>query len=44
MVRRKPFRKCVLKEMSSGATRKEATAKCNKIKKDGRKDKIKNTN
>lgn len=41
MARRKKFRKCVLKEMSSGATRSEATAKCNRIiKKNGRKENI----
>ena len=30
MARRKPFRKCVLKEMGDGLTRKEATVKCEK--------------
>jgi len=30
MVRRKKFRKCVLKEMSYGSTRKNATLKCRK--------------
>ena len=30
MARRKPFRRCVLREMSSGATRKDATMKCRK--------------
>jgi len=30
MARRKPFRKCVLKEMNDGLTKKEATSKCQK--------------
>ena len=30
MVRRKKFRKCVLKEMGYGSTRKNATMKCRK--------------
>lgn len=38
MARRKPFRKCVLKEMKDGLTKKEATVKCNKqIKKESKK-------
>ena len=33
MVRRKKFRKCVLKEMSAGSTRKDATLSCKKTTK-----------
>ena len=32
-MRRKKFRKCVLKEMSAGSTRKDATLKCRKTTK-----------
>jgi hypothetical protein len=40
MVRRKPFRKCVIKEMDLGLTRKEATMKCKrKFKKPKRDEK-----
>lgn len=31
-MRRKKFRKCVLREMSNGETRKNATMKCRKVK------------
>jgi hypothetical protein len=30
MPRRKPFKKCILKEMKSGLTRKDAIKKCEK--------------
>jgi len=44
MARRKPFRKCVLREMARGSTKKDATFKCKKNeKKDSRKT-IKNEN
>ena len=32
MPRRKPLRKCILKHMEEGLTRKEATNKCKKVK------------
>jgi len=35
MTRRKPFKKCVLKEMKSGLSKKEATTKCKLVKKNG---------
>ena len=34
-MRRKPFKKCVDKEMRSGLTKKEATTKCKLVKKNG---------
>ena len=41
MARRKPFKKCVMKEMESGLSKKEATAKCNRVfKKNGNKKRI----
>lgn len=30
MARRKPFKKCVIKEMKSGLSKKEAKIKCNR--------------
>ena len=41
MARRKPFRKCVDKEMRSGLTKKQATSKCKiNFKKNGNKKRI----
>ncbi len=41
MPRRKPFKKCVVKEMKSGLSKKEATTKCNHVfKKNGNKKRI----
>ena len=38
MARRKPFKKCVMKEMESGLSKKEATTKCKRVlKKNGNK-------
>lgn len=41
MPRRKKFKKCVLKEMEAGLTKKEATTKCSRtIKKDGNRKRV----